>query len=55
MGNSNGVLTSFNCQHLTQLKLKVARKELTKPVFNSPSLDVLREKGQILNPSSSMN
>src|SRR6187401_3615919 len=36
----------ISCQHLTELKLKVARKELKKPVFNDPTLDVLREKGQ---------
>jgi uncharacterized protein len=44
--SASDISSHISCQHLTQLKLKVARKELTKPVFNSPSLDVLREKGQ---------
>jgi uncharacterized protein len=44
--SASDISSHISCQYLTQLKLKVARKELTKPVFNSPSLDVLREKGQ---------
>jgi len=35
-----------NCPYLTQLKLKVEKGELQKPVYNSISLETLREKGQ---------
>lgn len=35
-----------NCAYLTHLKLKVAKGDLKKPVFDSVSLDTLREKGQ---------
>jgi uncharacterized protein len=44
--SASDVSSHIGCQYLTQLKLKVARKELTWPVFNSVSLDVLRDKGQ---------
>jgi hypothetical protein len=44
--SASDVSSHIGCQYQTQLKLKVARKELTWPVFNSVSLDVLREKGQ---------
>jgi uncharacterized protein len=44
--SATDISSHVSCQHLTQLKLKVAKKELKKPVFDSVSLDVLRKKGQ---------
>jgi uncharacterized protein len=35
-----------NCPYLTQLKLKVDKGELQKPVYDSISLETLRKKGQ---------
>jgi hypothetical protein len=40
------VSSHVNCPYLTQLKLKVAKGELQKPVYDSISLETLREKGQ---------
>lgn len=36
----------LGCTHLTQLQRKDAFGELTRPVFNDPSLNVLRERGE---------
>ncbi len=44
--SASDLSSHISCQHLTQLKLKVARKELVKPFFESATLDVLRLKGQ---------
>jgi predicted RecB family nuclease len=40
------VSSHVNCPYLTQLKLKVDKGELQKPVYDSISLETLRKKGQ---------
>jgi len=44
--SASDVSSHAACAYLTQLKAKVARGELNWPVFDSPDLDVLREKGE---------
>jgi uncharacterized protein len=40
------ISSHVNCAYLTQLNLKAVKGELKKPVYDSLSLDTLREKGQ---------